>query len=222
MTGLITAWSWSRLETWERCPLQAKAKFVDKVKTEQTPAMARGDRVHKEVAKFLLNQGPLPIEAESFRPLMEELRQMPNKVVEQQWGFSSRWIPCPWFGDKTWLRSILDVAVVYDDNTGEAIDHKTGKQYAHNADQLELFALSLKMKYRHLKHVTTRLWYLDSGNEVPEEYDFSDDTKVERAVEKWNKRVAPMLADTTFAPRPNDKCGWCPIAKSKGGSCRFG
>lgn len=219
----ITAWSYSRLALWEQCPLAFKFKHIDKIAEEQSPAMARGDAFHKAAAAYLTRQAPTPPKdaTKFFAKLMEELWALPPdwKVVEQQWGFTNNWRPTGWFGKDTWVRVVLDAAIVYPDATADVIDHKTGKKYGTNADQMELFGLAMFCRYPHLEKVTTRLWYHDSGDEEIAEF-----TQDERSplIAKWDAKVAPMFADTVFAPKPNDKCKWCSYSKSRSGLCRFG
>lgn len=219
----ITAWSYSRLALWEQCPLAFKLKHIDKIKEEQSPAMARGDKIHKQAAAYIKGEGAdeVPAELIKFAALMREFRAMPTeyKVVESQWGFDPNWRPTGWFAKNTRLRVILDAGAVYPDGTADVADHKTGKKYGTNADQMELFALATFCRYPHVSHVTTRLWYLDSGDE--EVAEFEQDTRSE-LIEKWEQRVAPLFTDTVFAPRPNDKCKWCSFARSKSGPCKFG
>jgi len=217
----ITAWSYSRAALWEECPLKFKLKHIDKMPETQSPAMARGDKIHKQMAAYVMGTGPAPAEAAKFDRLSKELAGMPAEVkcVEQQWGFSKSWRPVGWFGKDTWLRVILDAGVVYPDGTADVVDFKTGKKYGSNNDQMELFALATFCRFPHVSDVTTRLWYLDSGEEEVAEFKQDDRGLM---IDKWEQRVAPMFADTVFAPRPNDKCRWCSFAKSKGGPCKFG
>jgi hypothetical protein len=222
MPNAVTAWSYSRLAQWETCPAQFKYKHLDKLKEEQSAAMARGDKIHKAAAVYVTSPATTrPTELSKFSQLIDELRDMPAdiRVVEQQWGFNKNWRPTGWFGKDTWLRVILDAGVVYPDGTADVVDFKTGKKYGTNADQMELFALATFCRYPHLNHVTTRLWYLDSGDEEVAEFEQSDRTEMQQ---KWEARVTPLFADTVFAPRPNEKCLWCAFARSKNGPCRFG
>jgi len=222
MTAAVTAWSYSRYALWERCPLAFKLKHIDKIPEEQSPAMARGDAFHKAAAAYLTEQTPvMPPEAKRFEKLMAEIRSFDQewKVVEQQWGFTKNWQPTGWFGKDTWFRAILDVGVIYPFNVADVIDHKTGKKYGSNAEQMELFALATFCRYPQLESVMTRLWYHDSGDEETAEFTQDDRSLL---IAKWDAKVAPMFADTVFAPKPNDKCRWCSFSKSKGGQCRFG
>lgn len=224
MTSPVKAWSYSRLSQWETCPAQFKYKHIDKLKEEQSPAMARGDKIHKAAAAWLTaapeSLAP-PIELAKFARLFGQLRAIPaeDRFVEQQWGFNAKWRPTGWFGADTWLRVVLDAGVVYPDGTADVIDHKTGKKYGSNQDQMQLFALATFCRFPHVSEVMTRLWYLDSGDEEVAEFKQEDRSTM---VADWEKRVAPLFADTVFAPRPNEKCRWCSFAKSKNGPCKFG
>lgn len=221
---LPTTWSFSRWQTHTQCPLKYKLQFVDKAPYKQSPAMARGDKVHKGIASFIMKQAPA-MPAEVATPFQQDLimtikEDFPSAMVEQKWGFSKRWNTTPWMGKEVWLRSILDVGLLYDDHTAEVIDWKTGKKYGSNDDQVELFALTTMMKFREdAQRVTTRLVYIDAGVEDVAEFNIAEREKL---LDKWNGNANRMLSDTQFFPRPNDKCMFCDFAKSKGGPCRYG
>lgn len=205
---------------YDNCPASFKYKHLDKLPDPPSPAMARGDAIHKSAAAYISGTTPqLAPELERFAPLMSELRALPDKVVEQQWGFTAKWRSTGWFGKDTWLRVILDAGVVYPDGTADVVDHKTGKRYGSNDDQMELFGLVTMCRFPSVRHVTTRLWYIDTGDEEVAEFTADDAEKLKA---KWEQRVKPMFTDTVFAPRPNDKCRWCAFSRSKNGPCKFG
>lgn len=229
MSNGVTAWSVSRFADYDRCPLFFREKHVTKtIKFETSPAMERGNEIHKGIAAWLTGQAEgCPREAfqnPRAEQVLMEMRQIPqnNIVVEQQWGFTAHWKPTGWFGSDTWLRVILDVGLMYPDNTAEVVDFKTGKRYGHNEDQMELFALGTMCKWTPVTHVTTRLIYLDEKGQNIEEFGEFPATHKQRLIDKWTKKVEPMFTDKVFAPRPNDKCKYCPLAKSAGGMCAFG
>lgn len=181
--------------------------------------MQRGNDLHKKAANYLSGKVDVLVnELRHFATQMQELRGM-EPLVEQQWGFTSEWKPTGWFGADVWYRGVVDAGVIYPDDTADIVDHKTGKKYAANEDQMEIFALSAFCRYPALKHVTARLWYLDSGDEVVLEYD----VKVREPLKaKWEAKVRPMFGERVFGARPNDKCRWCVFSASAGGPCRFG
>lgn len=225
----LTAWSYSRWADHTRCPLFFKEKYIAKSIPDHTsPAMQRGNDIHKGIAAWLEGKAEgCPREAfqnPRAEALLLEMKQMPSDVivVEQQWGFTANWRSTGWFAKDTWLRVILDVGLVYDDKTAEAIDFKTGKRYGTNADQMELFALGVMCQWLPVTNVTTRLIYLDEKGKDIEDIEEFPATHKQRLIDKWTKKVEPMFTDQVYAPRPNDKCRFCPLAKSAGGKCAFG
>ncbi len=231
-TQLVKAWSYSRYADHSRCPLFFVEKYIRKSIPEHTsPAMQRGTDIHKSAADWLSGKAEGLMREAYQNPRAEqiflELGQMPKDwmAVEQQWGFTHNFKPCGWFdrgGVVTWFRNICDVAVVYPDVTAEAIDWKTGKRYAANTDQMETQALAVLCQYPAVKHVTTRMVYLDEKGKDIEDIEEFPATHKQRLIDKWTKKVEPMFTDKVFAPRPNDKCRFCPLAKSAGGKCAFG
>jgi hypothetical protein len=218
----LTAWSYSRYAVYELCPLKFKEQVLGGAKFEGNAATRRGDKLHKSVASYITGGIALESDCVQFpyvQKLINELRTFDDKVVEQQWGFTRKWEPTGWFGDGTWFRNILDVAVLYEDMSADVIDWKSGKKYDSNADQMELNALSLFRHFKPATAVTTRMVYFDTGGEDTADFKKSDEPLL---LDKWEKKVAPMFNDTVFNPRPNDKCRFCDFRKSNGGPCRYG
>jgi hypothetical protein len=239
MGNLVTAWSYSRYADYKQCPARFKYKHIDKIADPGGPAMARGSAIHKEGEDFLKLSlahpgGRKAIPPKSFAYFKSEMQQLATMrpLVEQQWGFTRDWQPTGWFGKDTWLRVVCDVAIVYDDNTAEVIDFKTGKKYDTNEEQIELFSFGGFMQWPEVEHVTARLWYLDipdgpnDGDPHPESTtnttirEYTRD-QFEAGRKAWEKKITPMFNDVKFAPRPNEKCRWCPYSKAKGGPCKF-
>ena len=221
--AIPTTWSFSRWATWNTCPLQYKLKFIDKLPDPPSPAMARGDKFHKAIAKHLIGNDPCPPEIVSdfHKQQVAEMKAFGDKMVEQQWGFSAQWRPTGWFGNVTWLRAIADVVLLYGDSSVEVVDWKTGKKYGSNKDQIELFALTTAVRFGQntTNGVRTKLIYVDADSEDEEEFKASDMKALQA---KWDDRAKSMLADRQWLPRPNDKCKFCNWSRSKGGQCRFG
>lgn len=217
----MAAWSFSRWACWALCGLQYKLRYIDKLPEPQSPAMARGNDIHIGIAKYLEGKADAPPAeaATTFGAQLAELRALPNKSVEQKWAFNRQWRGTGYFAKDVYLRSVLDVGLVYDDNTADIIDHKTGKKYGSNTEQVELFALSAMCMWPQVTRVTARLWYIDADDEEIIEFSAADREKLKA---KWDANASKMLSDTIFAPRPNDKCRFCNWSRSKGGPCKFG
>jgi hypothetical protein len=230
---LLTAWSYSRYNDYATCPMMFAYKHLLRVKeTTKSPAMERGIDIHREGEEFLVapkKPKKVPASYANFADEMAQLRDM-SPTVEQQWGFRQDWTPATatardphgWFAKDVWLRNVLDVCVVYPDDTALVIDFKTGKKYGTNEDQMQLFALATFNKFPQLTEVSTRLWYLDIDDIKENEVESEFVAKEVPALKKdWERKVKPMFLDRKFPPRPNPKCKWCHVSKSKGGPCKF-
>jgi CRISPR/Cas system-associated exonuclease Cas4 (RecB family) len=114
-------------------------------------------------------------------------------------------------------------------------DWKTGKfrpeSQEEYLEQLDLYGLGALLIYagRPGLVVRPRLVYTDLGRIYPNcvdepvvEYRPEDLPKLKKT---WEKRVKPMLADKTFAPKPNKYCYSCHYRASNkangGGQCKF-
>lgn len=215
----ITAWSYSRLALYEKCPRLHKYRNIEKRSEPKAPAMLNGITVHNEAAKFLSGETDIfPISCEKFMDLFYEMREF-HPLVEQQWAFNKNWRATGWFDKKTWVRVIADAAIMYDDGTADIIDHKTGKRYDGDyREQMGLFAGAMMKKFGNLTHVTTRLWYLDSGDEVIEEFTKAQAMAI---LETLQGNAQLMMNATRFPPQPNWTCKWCHFRAANGGPCEY-
>ena len=217
-TKRFTAWSYSRLSTYRDCPFKAKCKFLDKLKEPEGPALAHGSEIHKLAEGFLKGEiKRLPTELKTLGKEFKDLKKL-EVGTEEQWAFRQDWKTCDWFAVDCWLRIIVDAYAKTDVHTLVIVDHKTGRIYPEKQDQLNLYGLGGLLMYPEVNTVKTAFWYIDH-NTVKEETVTRD--QLPDIKKHWNKEVKAMMLDTTFAPRPNDKCRWCHFRKSNGGPCKF-
>lgn len=231
----LTAWSFSRYQTYQQCPAKLKYSAIMKLKEPKNDAMERGSMIHLLAEHFVKGEikGKFPPELVNFKDELTRLRTMYKKIsqsmaVEDQWAFRADWSETTW-GDwnECWLRIKLDLAHHEDDETLIVTDWKTGKfredKNAEYLEQLELYALTALLLHDHIQTVKPRLVYLDIGVVYPLVgepiiYTRADIPRLKKA---WEKRVAPMLSDTVFAPRPNNLCRFCHYRKDNNGPCQF-
>ena len=227
----ITAWSYSRLKLYGDCPRLFKYRNIDKLQEPVNIAMARGRNVHLEGAAYLDGTTPiLPASYMLFREQMEDLKSF-TPIVEQQWAFTRNWKPCSWLDKKAYARIIIDAGTIYTDSTADVIDHKTGKRYDEDyRPQMGLFAAAVFKMYptEVQRSVTTRLWYLDSGEEVIEEFSKAEALEILAELEEEAEK---MMAEKRWPAKPSWKCAWtnkkgesggCHFRKSNGGPCEYG
>jgi CRISPR/Cas system-associated exonuclease Cas4 (RecB family) len=231
----ITAWSFSRFGDYSQCPAKAKYKHIDRLKEPKNEAMDRGIMVHLLAERFIKGEIPakVPPELKLFEAKFKHLREMHKKIsqsmiVEQQWAMTSDWQETSW---QDWancaVRIKLDCAFHEDDETLVIVDFKTGKFREDKNEeylaQLELYALAALLFHDHIQVAKPELWYLDQGVIYPSAKDQITYTRADipRLKKVWEKRVAPMLSDTVFAPRPNNLCRFCHFRKDNSGPCAF-
>ena len=219
MSNGVKSWSFSAWKLYDQCPFKFKCLKIDKLKEPQSPHLKRGNDIHKEMELYLVGKlDEVPESGKEFASLLEMLRGL-DPFVEQEWAFTDSWGRTKWRDWKNcWLRVKTDVCVIAG-RDGLIVDHKTGKKYDENVEQIELFALSGFHIHPQVDNFEMRLWYLDSGEEVVEERSRDQVPEMKAA---WMDRIGPMFNDTIFAPKPNKFCDWCHFRKSNGGPCSHG
>lgn len=217
----IMAWSYSRLKTWEQCPLKAKLKFVQRLKEPDSIYADRGTEIHKHADAFIAGETPkdtLSKVVKFYEPFLAATADDKMVRTELQQGLTKDWKFTDWFGPTTWLRVIYDIHM----KKGARVDirdTKTGKIYEdEHEDQRDLYATSA-FADETVEEVHVGMIYVDQGTQSKLKVMTRTQFRERRAY--WDDRAAPMLADDIFAPRPNDKCKWCHFRKTNGGPCQF-
>lgn len=250
MSGLITSFSYSRLNDYADpafgCPRKAKYKHVDRLPTPGSPAMMRGNAIHRMAELYITKKRiTFPAVQEAFRrdagtytrdlydehlsdwkdkifPVFEEhfddLRRVGGQA-ESQWAFTKGWeSTCSWFDRNAWARLVVDWWEEFDDGTASVIDFKTGKLNDGHREQLELYAIGTFTLCPDVEEVTGELWYLDQGEIVEETFKRA---ALQPLIKRWDKKTKALLTDRVFEPRPGFHCRYCPFSKEKGGPCEF-
>lgn len=227
----ITAWSFSRLSNFERCPysvyLASIAKEPGPVRDETHPA-ERGTKIHKEAEDYV--QGlteKLPHSLRKLEPEFKMLKSMWDDgilEIEQDWGFDIDWKSCGFFDKQVWLRVKCDVVIHHDKEQATVIDHKTGKSFGNEVKHIsqgQLYAIATFMKYPELQRIDVEFYYIDEGKTKKKSYSRN---KIIKPLEKFNRRGLAVTQCISFQPKPNvHNCMWCDYGPNKGtGICTFG
>jgi hypothetical protein len=214
------AWSYSRLSDYEACPRRAKYKHLDRLVEPSGPALQRGSDIHKECEGYVTGRlTELPKSLARFPEEFAALRARKDVECERQLAVTSSWQPCDWFAANAWLRVVVDAtyAGAADEAGRVLLDYKTGRVYPDKVDQLDLYGLIAFAYHPGIKRVDSAFWYLDAGEVIARSLVV---TELDKLKKKWTKRVAPLLADERFDPKPGDPCRWCHFGqagKAKGG-----
>jgi len=217
----ITAWSFSRWDTYQTCPAKAKFKFIDRLPEPRGPAAERGEAVHKAAEAFVRGWAKtLPAELSShaleLRALKKEKPLCEEELALTE-GFEAQ---TGWFDKDAWCRAKMDVLATK--KAPRIIDYKTGKAYPEkHALQAELYAL-FALKLLEATAVIVEFWYTDIGPSANSVEMYGEgERSLTKLVKRWTTRAKPMLTDTKFKATPGNHCRWCTFSKAKGGPCKY-
>lgn len=213
----ITAWSYSRLSVYEKCPLQFKYKFIDKLPTKPFFAAERGNILHAKAEQFV--KGTIRGMPKELRSFGNELRELKRLCADTELDLSvtKDWQPShtkDW--NNVWCRAFLDASVV-ERKEATVIDYKTGKIYEEpHSDQGNLYATCTFAHYPEVKTVDVEFWYFDQEDVRTYQYSRKDFPKL---VKTWENRVKPVFRENEFNKCPGHHCRWCDFNKHNGGPC---
>ena len=203
-------YSYSRIRTFEDCPLKFRYRYVDGLPQMATEAMTFGKNIHEAVAAALQGKPDFSYFDSSQ---MDEVKSMVQRAVdyvgdrtvvdcEKEFGVTKNFQPFP-FSD-AYYRGIVDAVVFSPDKGMEIIDFKTnGINYS--KDQLLLYALLTgtehnilpdRLSYLSLRFGKVQTWKID----LMELVEFK---------ENLAKRVSRIENETEFKPNPGEHCSFC-------------
>lgn len=219
----ITAWSFSRWNTYRTCPAQAFYKYIQKLPEPESPALVNGSRVH-DLGEAYVKAGdtsaPVPVEYEGFTDELHAAMEL-NPRAELELAFTNKWTPTTWFHSNVWLRAKIDL--VYEGISPKHInlvDYKTGKVRV-DEQQLELYAIAMLCAFKEVDHLHTELWFLSHDKVAEVDHDRSELRELKA---KWRDRAHEMTSDKVFRATPSFACRWCPFnANTEAqGPCEYG
>jgi hypothetical protein len=206
-------WSWSRLDTFEACPLQYYHKNVVKsVPFEQSPAQLRGERIHIHMQNAI-NGGAVHPEVANLSSLIESVRGVDwtHKSIEREHAYTVDLKPTTWFAKNVWLRIKQDFMACKDD-AAICFDWKTGRNRGYS-DQLKLYAADAFTRWPEVTTVTTSFVFIDSNQKEKRVYKRSD---AEHIWYEFRERVEMIEIATErneWPAKPTSMgCRYCPVA----------
>lgn len=216
----MTAWSYSRLSNFETCPRKyAEISVYKRVRDEDSPASAEGQKWHDALAARIKKGTPLPLQMRWMEPLMESfMRQPGEKYAEEQLAITSDLKTTGWFAKDVWCRSIFDFTLDMG-NTAITIDWKTGRHEITDFTQQRIASAVLMLHAPELQEVKFGYYWTQKRKMTP-----NPPEVVTRAdIPKVFDALKPRLATYNYAheidqfpPRQNDGCRWCPVK-----TCQF-
>lgn len=222
----VTAWSYSRLMCFEKCPREFRYRYLDKLPEPKSPAMDRGITIHANLEEY--------VKAKKLPRLLPELKRCRKKlslfrklgaVAERELAFTKDWKLTGWFDRDAWVRAKIDLTVPLAKDRSYGIDYKSGRPNPEkHVEQMQLYGTLVLLADAHTRFVEHGLWYVDHHDDpyqtgVIERY--APDLK--RTLVMWTGRASRIFSEKKWKARPSPaNCRWCPYSVKKGGPCKDG
>ena len=210
--GPIKAWSFSALEVFEKCAYRAFLSKVEKIPTESSPALERGNRVHEAIEHYIQGQSDILIkEVKSHRGYIDDLRKLyaeGSVMIEDEWAYDTEWSVTEYRTSDAWCRMKLDAMINEDETTATVVDWKTGQKYGlKHSQQGQLYAIGAFLMFPKLQNITVIFKYTDRNEELEKVYSRDEAMYF---LPKWTERGRRMTSATEFPPSPSPfNCKWC-------------
>ena len=202
--------SFSSIKMYENCPKRYYHQRITKeVQDTGSDATIYGERVHEALEHRLDKKVELPSESKTYEPLCKSIEGLGGTLqVEQKLTLSENLTPTTWWEKAAWLRSILDVLIIFED---EAIvmDWKTGKRRP-DFSQLEMFALQVFSHYPNIKKVKSTFVWLKDLSLDSHTYNRLDADDLWVKLLSKTERINQSLTNNNWPPKPSGLCRFCP------------
>lgn len=233
----LTDFSYSRLDTYKMCPSKYFYTYIQKEPRSFNDAAVLGNIVHSVLEECLAEDKPLDHvelhneyekQIDNYDPtgiIPEDLLDVGSVILnefydkhsEDHFNIYEKELGFSFVIGNYLINGYIDRVDIYDEDTINIIDYKTGKwevtqKGLHQNLQLGIYALALSTIFPD-KNIRAELYYLRSGRRKHHLFTKEDieDVKV-RLLEDINK----IIEDTSFSPTSNERvCGFCEHAKSK-------
>ena len=217
---LMISLSYSKYSCWDKCPRKFKYRYIDKLDEPKGTAMSRGTEIHESVEAYLLGKTDQlhPDIHSYYGQFMFGLRNA-GAIPEVQVAVNRDWKPVPWDAEDAYIRSVIDAHLPPKDGVVQVFEWKTGKVYPEHRDQLELYAVKIKVLYPETKQVNVMGVYFDlKKNSVAYTHPYYYQ---EIKIELWDNKMRKILRDEEFIPNPSYGCKFCHFRRDNNGPCEF-
>jgi hypothetical protein len=218
----MTAWSYSSISTFKKCPKQYyHLKVAKDVKDEGGPHLVHGNAVHKAAEKYIKDGTALPTKYGFLQKTMDLINRIKGDkhcemrlgLTKTDSGFGATYEPCGFLDKKkdVWWRGVADLIII-NGSRGFLIDYKTGKnaKYA-DTKQLDLLAGATFTHFPKVKSLKSALAYVESGDMITKEHTAplrkSYLTVFDSELERLQVAEDTGVWNTVESPL----CAWCPV-----------
>lgn len=208
----LTAFSYSRLGNYEKCPRRFhELSILKNFKEEESAAMRDGKLTHTAL-ELRVGQGhPLPAHLGHLEALAGPLAAAKaTKLTEFQMAVNASMEPVSWFSKDAYCRAIADLVLDYGNRAG-LFDYKTGKK---SNDFLQL-KLTACMYFHHQPRVEAikcaYVWTQDRTTS-PVMVLRSEISEIWATLAPRINKYQEAFRTGDFPPRPSWQCRGCPVA----------
>lgn len=235
----MLALSWSRLSTYQQCPLKFHLSFITKSfkQEEKSIHLIKGEQLHKQLEDYILaknGQAAMPLgfspEVRGALPYVDKLYTLYDSIhPEAQVACNKEWKPAEWFGKDVAWRAIWDASCLKP-NTCFLPDWKSGKVYAlgDTYGQLHLSAVIAMERWEQLPEVNAAYVYIEHQKvttiKVTREPTDLKDVQgkpvpfLRQVRDYFEDQFEKVQMEKNWDPLVNDNCKWCQATKAQ---CKF-
>jgi hypothetical protein len=223
------AYSFSRLELYDKCPWAYKTVHIDGFKRKSNEAADTGRNLHERIAGYLerlihskyrtdwqwalnqqlLNSDAVAVWQKFYRNFT--LPEIEAMGVETKLGFDRHWRPVDFFDAEVHFRMVVDwhylqgcLAVVTDWKSNREVPETIVKNL-----QLRIYGWGVKRAlYPEVEEILLKLHFLRYGLDrkvllLPDD--------LAAVPEELDEKIARIEAAKKFEPTPGSFCGWCGV-----------
>ena len=220
----MIALSYSRLSTYEQCPMKFNSQFLKKDYPDDSKNIhfIKGEKKHKQLQNYVQCKNDPTMVKMMYDGDVAAATKIVDALVDA--GFSlqaelklavdNNFKPCDWFAKNTMYRAIIDVLGLRNE-IAMAGDWKTGKYREYDAKstgQLHLTSAVILAHCPSVEEVRTAYFFIEQKQTLQRK--FSRDMMDNGLTKPFYEAFETVNADKEFAPKKNEYCGFCMI-KSK-------
>jgi CRISPR/Cas system-associated exonuclease Cas4 (RecB family) len=207
-------WSHSALKDFENCPRRYhEVKVLKNYPFPDTEQIRYGKELHKAAEDYVRDGTALPEQFAFVKPAVDALLLKPGRrYPELEMALTVDLTPCDFKDDNVWVRGIVDLLIVDDDNlTAWLVDYKTGSNKYPDIGQLELMSLLVFANFPHIRQVNSALLFVVKESMVKHKMSVDE---APAAWQRYRERIAKLAAchsNNVWNPTQTPLCGWCPV-----------
>jgi hypothetical protein len=207
----LTAFSYSRLNSYETCPKKYHAISVAKsVKVEESDQTTYGTELHLAFAAYFKKDKPLPLHMKQYEKYLKLIKAAPGQfITEQQLAINADYEATGWFDKDVYCRIISDLTIL---NGKSAImwDWKTGK-VSKDFLQLRLAGAVMFLLVPELERITLAYFWTKTKEITREVMTRGEMPGVWTALLPRIQRYQDAHHAQEFPAKPNYLCAYCPV-----------